>query len=230
VGQWRREDSRPARGIIASAPLVFAKYRITIRACHGADLPRMRRRPRPGRKPELHGAARDAGVAVTLSGHGHGGPYAGNPRALANTVYDGRMGNAAGSDDSWNFRGRDAAQHGETHARAASAEWVSYGASVQNILVGATAGGTSASPTGTPATRNIFNLRGYGYNGSAWSVGGLIVIRSGDSGVWSGSNQGTQVDFYTTPNGTTALALAGSFNPKGGLRACLQLGDSQIRG
>jgi putative chitinase len=37
-------------------------------------------------------------------------PYAGNPRALANKVYNGRMGNAAGSDDGWNFRGRGAAQ------------------------------------------------------------------------------------------------------------------------
>jgi putative chitinase len=37
-------------------------------------------------------------------------PYAGNPRALANKVYNGRMGNALGSDDGWNFRGRGASQ------------------------------------------------------------------------------------------------------------------------
>jgi putative chitinase len=37
-------------------------------------------------------------------------PYAGNPRALANKVYNGRMGNRAGSDDGWIFRGRGAAQ------------------------------------------------------------------------------------------------------------------------
>jgi len=37
-------------------------------------------------------------------------PYAGNPRALANKVYNGRMGNRAGSDDGWNFRGRGGAQ------------------------------------------------------------------------------------------------------------------------
>jgi putative chitinase len=37
-------------------------------------------------------------------------PYAGNPRALANKVYNGRMGNLAGSDDGWNFRGRGASQ------------------------------------------------------------------------------------------------------------------------
>ena len=37
-------------------------------------------------------------------------PYAGNPRALANKVYNGRMGNRAGSDDGWTFRGRGASQ------------------------------------------------------------------------------------------------------------------------
>jgi putative chitinase len=37
-------------------------------------------------------------------------PYAGNPRALANKVYNGRMGNVVGSDDGWNFRGRGASQ------------------------------------------------------------------------------------------------------------------------
>jgi putative chitinase len=37
-------------------------------------------------------------------------PYAGNPRALANKVYNGRMGNRVGSDDGWNFRGRGGSQ------------------------------------------------------------------------------------------------------------------------
>jgi putative chitinase len=37
-------------------------------------------------------------------------PYAHNPRALANKVYNGRMGNAPGSDDGFNFRGRGASQ------------------------------------------------------------------------------------------------------------------------
>lgn len=33
-----------------------------------------------------------------------------NPKALADKVYNGRMGNAIGSDDGWNFRGRGACQ------------------------------------------------------------------------------------------------------------------------
>ena len=32
-------------------------------------------------------------------------PFARNPQALANKVYNGRMGNAPDSDDGWNFRG-----------------------------------------------------------------------------------------------------------------------------
>jgi putative chitinase len=37
-------------------------------------------------------------------------PFSGNPRALANKVYNGRMGNRPGTDDGFNFRGRGASQ------------------------------------------------------------------------------------------------------------------------
>ncbi len=37
-------------------------------------------------------------------------PYQKNPRALANKVYNGRMGNKLGSDDGWNYRGRGGSQ------------------------------------------------------------------------------------------------------------------------
>lgn len=101
-------------GIAASAPAVFAKYGINSPnlAAHvmaqishecgaGRDVVenlnytagRMMQ-VWPGRFPSIESAAR----------------YAGNPRALANKVYNGRMGNREGSDDGYNFRGRGASQ------------------------------------------------------------------------------------------------------------------------
>eukprot|EP01035_Chromulina_nebulosa_P039535 gene39535-53459_t len=101
-------------GIIAAAPAVFARYGITtpLLVAHvmaqishecgaGHDVVesldysagRMMQ-VWPSRFPTMASAA----------------PYAHNPRALANKVYNGRMGNRAGSDDGWNFRGRGGAQ------------------------------------------------------------------------------------------------------------------------
>jgi hypothetical protein len=95
-------------------------------------------------------------------------------------------------------------------------EWVSYsGASTGNILSGAIANGTSASPTATANGSFMFNLRGYGYTGSAFAVGSIIIMRS-DS-LWSGTNQGSAVDFYTTPNTTASIALAATLQASGGL-------------
>lgn len=94
-------------------------------------------------------------------------------------------------------------------------EWVSYGAALGTALVGAAAGGTSASPTATPSGRSFFNLKGYGYTGSAWAQGGIIVIASSE--LWSGTAQGTNISFYTTPNATTALTNSAVLNASGGL-------------
>lgn len=101
-------------GIIASAPSVFAKYGIrdTLVLAHlmaqishecgaGHDIvenlnytaSRMTQ-VWPSRFPSLASAE----------------PYAGNPKALADKVYNGRMGNRVGSDDGWNFRGRGGSQ------------------------------------------------------------------------------------------------------------------------
>jgi hypothetical protein len=95
-------------------------------------------------------------------------------------------------------------------------EWVSYaGAGAGNILSGAVANGTSVSPTATANGSYMFNLRGYGYTGSAFAVGSIIIMRS-DS-LWSGTNQGSAIDFYTTPNTTTSIALAATLQASGGL-------------
>lgn len=94
-------------------------------------------------------------------------------------------------------------------------EWVNYGGANGNFLTGAVAGGTSSIPTATPASRNMFNLSGWGYTGSAWAKGAIIAM--GTTSLWSGSNQATEIDFYTTPTGSTILTLAMSIVPSGGL-------------
>ncbi len=114
-------------GIVASAPAVFAKYGITtpLLAAHvmaqishecgaGHDVVENLNYT-AGRMMQVW-PSRFPAMAMAA-------PYAGNPRALANKVYNGRMGNAAGSDDGWNFRGRGAAQTTgrEGYARLAKA-------------------------------------------------------------------------------------------------------------
>jgi hypothetical protein len=70
----------------------------------------MRRWRRSGREPQFHRRAHDAGMAVALSEFAAAQSYAGNPKARADKVYNGRMGDRLGTDDGWNFRGRGAVQ------------------------------------------------------------------------------------------------------------------------
>jgi putative chitinase len=114
-------------GIIAAAPAVFAKYGITtpLLAAHvmaqishecGAGHDVVENLNYTASRMMQVWPKRFPTLAMAM-------PYAGNPRALANKVYNGRMGNAAGSDDGWNFRGRGSAQTTgrEGYARLAKA-------------------------------------------------------------------------------------------------------------
>jgi hypothetical protein len=98
-------------------------------------------------------------------------------------------------------------------AAAGGMEWVSYGNSSGNVLSGASAGGTSASPSATLSNTSLFNLRGYGHNGTSLQNGAIIIMRS-DS-LWSGTNQATALDFYTTPTNSTTIARGMSLLPSG---------------
>lgn len=102
------------QGIIDTAPAVFAKYgidnqtvlnqlmaQISHECGAGHDVienlnysAQRMKEVWPSRFPTIASAA----------------PYAHNPQLLANKVYNGRMGNKAGSNDGWNFRGRGASQ------------------------------------------------------------------------------------------------------------------------
>lgn len=101
-------------GIIASAPAVFAKYGITsplvlahlmAQISHecGAGHDMVENLSYSAQRMTEVWPSRFPTVASAT-------PYARNPRALANKVYNGRMGNRAGSDDGWNFRGRGGSQ------------------------------------------------------------------------------------------------------------------------
>lgn len=95
-------------------------------------------------------------------------------------------------------------------------EVATYGAgsSAGNIIAGLAAGGTAASPTATANSAYMFNMRGYGYNSGA-QLGALWIIASAEA--WSAGHQGTNQQWFTTPNATTAVAEAMRLQPSGGL-------------
>jgi putative chitinase len=114
-------------GIVAAAPAVFAKYGITTPLLIAHVMAQISHECGAGHDV-VENLNYTAGRMMQVwpsrfSTMATAAPYAGNPRALANKVYNGRMGNAAGSDDGWKFRGRGAAQTTgrEGYARLAKA-------------------------------------------------------------------------------------------------------------
>lgn len=101
-------------GIIASAPAVFAKYNITsplvlahimAQISHecGAGHDVVENLNYTAKRMTQVWPSRFPSVASAQ-------PFEHNPRLLANKVYNGRMGNKAGTDDGWNYRGRGGSQ------------------------------------------------------------------------------------------------------------------------
>jgi putative chitinase len=114
-------------GIVASAPAVFAKYGITTPLLVAHVMAQISHECGAGHDV-VENLSYTAGRMMQVwpsrfPTMASAAPYAGNPGALANKVYNGRMGNASGSDDGWNFRGRGAAQTTgrEGYARLAKA-------------------------------------------------------------------------------------------------------------
>jgi putative chitinase len=114
---WPNGDERVPGlrdGIAASAPSVFAKY--------GIDSPLVLAHVMAQISHEC-GAGHDMIENLNYSNArlravwpsrfptvASAQPFVNNPKALANKVYNGRMGNKTGSDDGWNFRGRGGSQ------------------------------------------------------------------------------------------------------------------------
>lgn len=75
------------------------------------------------------------------------------------------------------------------------------------IFLGRRAAGTSAAPSAVTSGLSLAILWGSGYNGSAYtSAPGGIAVTSTQT--WTPSANGTRIDFYTIPNGSTTSALA----------------------
>lgn len=114
---WPNGDERVADlrdGIAASAPAAFAKYGINSPLLVAHVMAQISHECGAGHdvvENLNYTASRMMQVWPSrFPSFASAQPYANNPRGLANKVYNGRMGNALGSDDGWNFRGRGASQ------------------------------------------------------------------------------------------------------------------------
>jgi putative chitinase len=101
-------------GIIAAAPAIFAKYQIAAPLLVAHVMAQISHECGAGSEV-VENLNYSAGRMMQVWPSrfptiASAKPYANNRRALANKVYNGRMGNAVGSDDGWNFRGRGASQ------------------------------------------------------------------------------------------------------------------------
>lgn len=102
------------QGIIDSAPATFAKYGLTDKTALAQFMAQISHECGAGHDvvENLNYSASRMTVVwpSRFKTVGVANPYSHNPQALANKVYNGRMGNAAGSNDGWNYRGRGASQ------------------------------------------------------------------------------------------------------------------------
>lgn len=108
--RWPRAPHGLIDAIVASAPSVLQSHNITTRLrlahfmaqvsheCGGGTITEENLNYSAKRMTEVW-SRRFPTIASAA-------PYARNPKALANKVYNGRMGNRPGTDDGWNYRGR----------------------------------------------------------------------------------------------------------------------------
>lgn len=107
---WPHAPQKLIDAISAQSGAVFDKYKIntSLRIAH--FLAQVSHESDGGRITEENmnytTAARIAAVWPSRFTTESAQPYVRNPRALADKVYNGRMGNAVGSDDGYNYRGR----------------------------------------------------------------------------------------------------------------------------
>ncbi|MDP6922925.1 MAG: tail fiber protein, partial [Lutibacter sp.] len=69
------------------------------------------------------------------------------------------------------------------------------------MFLGRAARGSIASPTAIQSGDRMLTISARGYTGSGFSTGSTIAFETSEN--WSGTNQGSLIDFITTQNGTT---------------------------
>lgn len=74
------------------------------------------------------------------------------------------------------------------------------------VYYGMRAGGTLSAPSATPTGKGLFWLGAMGHDGTAWTTAltGLIGFWSTEN--WTNSAMGTDMRFFTTPNGSSSRA------------------------
>jgi putative chitinase len=110
---WPKGNSRVPgliEGIVKSAPAVFAKYGLTTPLVQAHAMAQFSHECGAGTEMEENLNYSAKGIRKTWPKRTGAVKFAHNPRALANSVYGSRMGNRAGTDDGWNYRGRGLAQ------------------------------------------------------------------------------------------------------------------------
>lgn len=102
------------------------------------------------------------------------------------------------------------------NADTADAEFeiAAFGAANGTRIAGVLAGGTLASPTAITANKLMFNLVGYGHNGTTYSGSAAIQISTTET--FSGTAAGSKIEFYTTAATTTSFGLAARMHGSGG--------------
>lgn len=85
-----------------------------------------------------------------------------------------------------------------------------HGTSAAGFIAGLRSRGTLGAPTAVQADDVLFRVRGRGYDGTGWSNTQLEARFLANEN-WTGSNHGTRLEIWATPNGSTTNTLLATF-------------------
>lgn len=99
-------------------------------------------------------------------------------------------------------------------------------------IQGFTAAGTAALPTPTASGTAVINIKGLPWDGVEWGSGGAqvppVAIQMKTSQLQAAGSHGTQIDFFTTPNGSITRAVAMSILNSGSVSVPVATGTPPL--